>query len=75
LLFDLLNKLRVSINELVNRNEEILRNLEYFEREVKLKIINLFDLNVEYEQFLDVDDLKIFIINEFMAEIEGLSVA
>ncbi len=74
-IYELLNNLRISLNDLVTHNEEILRNNEYFEREIKLSIVKLFDVNKNYETFIDMNDLKILIANEYFAEIEERSVA
>jgi type I restriction enzyme R subunit len=70
-----LNVLRIALNDLVSNNEEILNNGEYFEKEIRLHITNIFDFNEELERYIDKNELRIHIANEFFAEIDERSIA
>lgn len=74
-IFELLDSLRVILNETVTNNEEIINNSEYFESEINLQIAKIFASQSLYEQYIDKNELKIFIAREYFAEIGERMVA
>lgn len=67
----LLNSLRVGLNEVVTSNKNILGNRGYFEATIERTLAILFAEKSEYEEFLDLDDLKLSVAHEYFAEFEG----
>jgi hypothetical protein len=58
--------------ELVLTNNNILKNKDYFEAEIQRSLSINFDIDPEYEKFLIMDDLKLYIANEYFSELEKL---
>ena len=44
----------------------------YFEAEIQRSLSINFDIDSEYEQYLIMDDLKLYIANEYFSELETL---
>ena len=70
-IFNLLDTLRITLNEIVKSNENILNNRGYFEGTIERSIAILFDEYPEYEQYLNIEKLKLRIANEYFNEYEG----
>ncbi len=45
---------------------------DYFEAEIQRSLSINFDIDSEYEQYLIMDDLKLYIANEYFSELETL---
>jgi hypothetical protein len=66
-----LNALRNALNDVVQSNEYILSNRGYFEATIERTLAILFDDNALYEQYLDMENLKLKVGNEYFTEFEG----
>lgn len=71
-IFDLLSAVQKDLLELVFTNNNILNNKDYFEAEIRRSLSIIFDINSEYEQYLIIDDLMLYIANEYLSELETL---
>jgi hypothetical protein len=49
-----------------------LNNKDYFEAEIQRSLSINFDIDSEYEQYLIMDELKLYIANEYSSELETL---
>jgi len=70
-IFALLDNVRVSLNEVVKSNNNILGNQNYFEATIERTLAILFAENPEYEQFIDLVNLKLSLAREYFTEYEG----
>jgi type I restriction enzyme R subunit len=70
-IFTLLNTLRKALNEVVQSNEYILSNRGYFEATIERTLAIIFDDNALYEQYLNMENLKLKVGNEYFTEFEG----
>jgi type I restriction enzyme R subunit len=70
-IFALLDNVRVSLNEVVKSNHNILGNQNYFEATIERTLAILFAENPEYEQFIDLVNLKLSLAREYFTEYEG----
>ena len=70
-IFALLDSVRVSLNEVVKSNNNILGNQNYFEATIERTLAILFAENPEYEQFIDLVNLKLSLAKEYFTEYEG----
>lgn len=70
-IFTLLEALRNALNNVVLSNEYIMSNRGYFEATIERSLAILFDDNPIYEQYLDMEKLKLRIGNEYFTEFEG----
>jgi type I restriction enzyme R subunit len=70
-IFALLDSVRVSLNEVVKSNNDILGNQNYFEATIERTLAILFAENPEYEQFIDLVNLKLSLAREYFTEYEG----
>lgn len=70
-IFDLLDKLRNELNEIVQQNNNILNNRSYFEATIERTLAIMFDESKLYEQYLDMVTLKQTVANEYFREYEG----
>ena len=68
---ELLENIRISLNELVLSNSNILGNRGYFEASIARTIALIFADNSLYEQYLDMENLKLSLANEYFKEYEG----
>jgi type I restriction enzyme R subunit len=71
-IFNLLSVVQKDLLELVLTNNNILNNKDYFEAEIQRSLSINFDIDREYEQYLNIDDLKLYIANEYFSELETL---
>ena len=58
--------------ELVLTNNNILNNKDYFEGEIQRSLTINFDIDADYEQYLIMDDINLYIANEYFSELEKL---
>jgi type I restriction enzyme R subunit len=70
-IFYLLNSLRISLNEIVISNSNVLGNRSYFEATIARALAILSDENSSYEQSIDMEHLKLSIASEYFKEYEG----
>lgn len=70
-IFDLLDKLRNVLNEIVQHNSNILNNRSYFEATIERTLAIIFDESMLYEKFLDMITLKQSVASEYFREYEG----
>ena len=70
-IFDLLDKLRNELNEIVQQNKNILNNQSYFEATIERTLAIMFDESKLYEQYVDMVTLKQTVANEYFREYEG----
>ena len=70
-IFSLLNNVRIALNEVVKSNNNILGNRSYFEATIERTLAILFAENPEYEQLLDLENLKLTLAHEYFTEYEG----
>jgi type I restriction enzyme R subunit len=70
-IFDLLDNLRIALNEIVQQNNNILNNRSYFEATIERTLAIMFDESKLYEQYLDMVTLKQTVANEYFREYEG----
>ncbi len=70
-IFSLLNNVRVELNQVVKSNNNILGNRSYFEATIERTLAILFAANSEYEKFIDLENLKLSLANEYFKEYEG----
>ena len=70
-IFYLLNSLRISLNEIVISNSNVLGNRSYFEATIARALAILSDENSSYEQNIDIEHLKLSIASEYFKEYEG----
>ena len=70
-IFDLLDKLRNELNEIVQQNNNILHNRSYFEATIERTLAIMFDETKLYEQYLDMVTLKQTVADEYFREYEG----
>jgi type I restriction enzyme R subunit len=71
-IFELLDKTRNILNEIVKSNENILRNRGYFEASIERALAIIFDENAIYEQYLNMENIKVTIAGEYFDEYEGV---
>jgi hypothetical protein len=71
-IFSLLSAVQKDLLDLVFTNNSILNNKDYFEAEIQRSLSINFDIDSEYEQYLIMDDLKLYIANEYFSELEML---
>jgi hypothetical protein len=71
-IFSLLSAVQKDLLDLVLTNNSILNNKDYFEAEIQRSLSINFDIDSEYEQYLIMDDLKLYIANEYFSELETL---
>jgi hypothetical protein len=71
-IFNLLSVVQKDLLELVLTNNNILKNKDYFEAEIQRSLSINFDIDSEYEQYLIMDDLKLYVANEYFSELETL---
>ena len=71
-IFNLLSAVQDDLLELVLTNNSILNNRDYFEAEIQRSLSINLDNDSEYEQYLAMDDLKLYIANEYFSELEKL---
>jgi hypothetical protein len=55
----------------VKSNNNILGNRSYFEATIERTLAILFAANSEYEKFIDLENLKLSLANEYFKEYEG----
>ena len=70
-IYSLLSKLRIAINEVVLSNNSILGNRGYFEATIERTLAIMFDEEDIYEQYLDMEKLKLMLATEYFVEYEG----
>ena len=49
-----------------------MNNKDYFEAEIQRSLTINFDIDSEYEQYLIMEDLKLYIAKEYFSELEML---
>jgi type I restriction enzyme R subunit len=70
-IFALLKNVRLALNEVVKSNNNILGNQSYFEAIIERTLAILFDKNSDYEKFIDLENLKLSLANEYFTEYQG----
>jgi type I restriction enzyme R subunit len=70
-IFLLLNNVRSALNEVVKSNNNILGNQSYFEATIERTLAILIADNLEYDEYIDFDNLKLSLANEYFKEYEG----
>ena len=70
-IFALLNNVRVALNDVVKSNNNILGNHGYFEATIERTLAILFSDSPEYEQFINLESLKLSLAKEYFTEYEG----
>jgi type I restriction enzyme R subunit len=70
-IFDLLDNLRNTLNEIVKSNENLLSNRGYFEATIERTLAIIFDEQPIYEQYINMGNLKLTVATEYFNEYEG----
>jgi type I restriction enzyme, R subunit len=70
-IFSLLNHLRNDLNDLILSNKNILNNRGYFEATIERSLAIIFDKESIFEEYLDLDNLKLTVANEYFNEFQG----
>jgi type I restriction enzyme R subunit len=70
-IFELLNELRIDLNNLVESNERILNNRGYFEATIEQSLAIIFERQAKYDNEIDLEKLKLQVANEYFEEFEG----
>lgn len=70
-IFSLLNNLRKQLNEVVQLNNNVLRNRNYFEATIERLLAIMFDESSLYEKHIDMEMLKLTVASEYFREYEG----
>lgn len=70
-IFDLLENVRITMNDVLNSNNNVLSNRGYFEATIERTLAIMFDESKLYEQYLDMVTLKQTVANEYFKEYEG----
>jgi hypothetical protein len=71
-IYNLLSEVQKDLLELVVTNNNILNNKDYFETEIQRSLSINFDVDPKYEKSLIMDDLTLYIANEYFSELEKL---
>jgi type I restriction enzyme R subunit len=71
-IYKLLSVVQKDLLELVVTNNNILNNKDYFETEIQRSLSINFGIDPKYEQSVNMDDLKLYIANEYFSELEKL---
>jgi len=70
-IFELLDELRIVLNNLVESNERILNNRGYFEATIEQSLAIIFERQPSYENEINLEKLKLHVANEYFDEFEG----
>ena len=70
-IFDLLENVRNTMNDVLTSNKNVLSNRGYFEATIARTLAIIFDSNPIYEQYIKMDDLKLSLAFEYFKEYEG----
>jgi type I restriction enzyme R subunit len=71
-IYTLLSAVQNYLLELLVTNNNILNNKDYFETEILRSLSINLDINANYERNINMDDLALYIANEYFAELEKL---
>ena len=70
-IFELLENVRNTMNDVLTSNNNVLSNRGYFEATIARTLAIIFDNNSIYEQYINMDDLKLSLAFEYFKEYEG----
>lgn len=70
-IFELLENVRNTMNDVLTSNNNVLSNRGYFEATIARTLAIIFDNNPIYEQYINMDDLKLSLAFEYFKEYEG----
>jgi type I restriction enzyme R subunit len=70
-IFDLLENVRNTMNDVLTSNNNVLGNRSYFEATIARTLAIIFDNNPIYEQNINIDNLKLSLAFEYFKEYEG----
>jgi hypothetical protein len=59
------------MNDVLTSNNNVLSNRGYFEATIARTLAIIFDNNPIYEQYINMDDLKLSLAFEYFKEYEG----
>jgi len=71
-IFALLSAVQQDLLELVLSNNSILNNQDYFEAEIKRSLSINLEADLEFEKYVAMDELTLYIANQYFSELEAL---